>query len=247
MHPLQRIDMWFARFMPPITRMAFYICVVVFLLTHALGLGNLLFALFMLEPTNIFPRFMIWQFLTYGFLHGNFGHLFMNMLALFFFGAPVELALGRRRYLRMLIVAVMAAGFAHTLWYFGNPVGLVGFSAAVFAILAGCLILIPNQTVYLYALLPVKMKWLVIAYLIFETASFASGARTGVSQLGHLTGALVGFAFVLGPRFINRRKGGGGGKGGGKRVKSKVITMGHPGRSAKASDLYDDPHWRLDQ
>ncbi|MGW6525262.1 rhomboid family intramembrane serine protease, partial [Streptomyces sp. NPDC054962] len=28
--------------------------------------------------------------LTYGFLHGSFGHLFFNMLAVFMFGAPLE-------------------------------------------------------------------------------------------------------------------------------------------------------------
>src|SRR5690606_35552602 len=151
----------------------------------------------------------LWKLVSYGFLHGNFGHLFMNMLALFFFGAPVELALGRKRYLQMLFAAVLAGGIVHTIAHWGTTTGLVGFSGAVFAILVGCLILIPNQRVYLYALFPIKRKWLVIAFLVFETISLLTHTRTGVSQIGHLSGAAVGFAFMLGPRFWKGRGGGG--------------------------------------
>ena len=35
---------------------------------------------------------MYWQFLTYMFVHGNFSHLFFNMLGIFFFGIATNLA-----------------------------------------------------------------------------------------------------------------------------------------------------------
>ena len=40
--------------------------------------------------------FLPWQLVTYGFLHGGIGHLFFNMLVLFFFGPPLEARWGSR-------------------------------------------------------------------------------------------------------------------------------------------------------
>lgn len=237
--------------MAPATRVFFYVNVLVFLVMYLFGLEALIAAFFALAPTDLFPVPMVWKLATYGFLHANFAHLLSNMIALFFFGSAVEMALGRTRYVQLILLAILAGGLAHSVFHWGQPVLLVGFSGAVFAILAGCLVFIPNQRVYFNLLIPIKMKWLVIAYLAFETISIFSGGRSNISHEGHIAGALTGFAFILLPAWWKRRGGGrprgGGGRRGGKRVKSRVISMGHPGRSAKASDLYDDPHWRLDQ
>src|SRR6476646_10141782 len=40
----------------------------------------------------------IWRFLTFQFLHADIGHIFFNMLSLYFFGPLVESWLGRKRY-----------------------------------------------------------------------------------------------------------------------------------------------------
>jgi hypothetical protein len=47
-------------------------------------------------------RFMPWQVLSYGFLHGDVGHLFFNMLGLWMFGAELERLWGRTRYLQFI-------------------------------------------------------------------------------------------------------------------------------------------------
>ena len=44
------------------------------------------------------PGFWPWQLVTYGFLHGDLGHLFFNMLALWMFGVQVENNWGSRRF-----------------------------------------------------------------------------------------------------------------------------------------------------
>ena len=51
-----------------------------------LGLGKL-FSLFELVPAAVVRVFMVWQLATYLFLHGGFGHIIWNMLALWMFGA----------------------------------------------------------------------------------------------------------------------------------------------------------------
>ena len=45
------------------------------------------------------PGFKLWQLVTYMFVHGGFGHLLFNMIALYFFGPPIERVLGKERFL----------------------------------------------------------------------------------------------------------------------------------------------------
>lgn len=49
------------------------------------------------------PGFNPAQLITYMFVHAGFTHVFFNMFALFFFGPPLENALGRPRYLFLYI------------------------------------------------------------------------------------------------------------------------------------------------
>jgi len=45
------------------------------------------------------PAFEPFQLISYMFLHGNFGHLFFNMFALFIFGRTIEMTMGSSRFL----------------------------------------------------------------------------------------------------------------------------------------------------
>lgn len=83
--------------LPTVTKALLIANIVLFLLQQPFLLGNGTFEPFMLQPLRggfdpFSPggNFQPWQLLTYGFLHGSFGHLFFNMLALFMFGAPLE-------------------------------------------------------------------------------------------------------------------------------------------------------------
>src|ERR1051326_7121887 len=41
----------------------------------------------------------VWQLLSFQFLHASWLHLILNSLGLYFFGRPVEIVLGRFRFL----------------------------------------------------------------------------------------------------------------------------------------------------
>ena len=92
--------------------------VVLFVLQQPFLLGMQTFEPFMLWPINgggfdpFSPgqNFQPWQLLTYGFLHGGFTHLLFNMLALYMFGAPLELTWGPRRFLVYYLICVVGAG-----------------------------------------------------------------------------------------------------------------------------------------
>ena len=79
-----------------------------------------------------------WRMLTAAFLHGNLIHLGMNMLMLWWIGAPVEEALGRSRFLALYIVSALA-GSAGALLLSPNAF-TVGASGAIFGILGAALV-----------------------------------------------------------------------------------------------------------
>jgi membrane associated rhomboid family serine protease len=54
--------------------------------------------------------FQPWQFLTYMFLHGGFGHLFSNMLGLVFIGSSLEDVWGPKRFLTFWLICGIGAG-----------------------------------------------------------------------------------------------------------------------------------------
>jgi membrane associated rhomboid family serine protease len=59
--------------------------------------------------------FKIWQPITYMFMHGNFGHLFFNMFALWIFGAALENTWGQKRFLTYYMVCGIGAGLIQLL------------------------------------------------------------------------------------------------------------------------------------
>lgn len=64
--------------------------------------------------TPVYPLQPYLMFLSYGFLHGGFWHVTLNMLTLVSLGAPVAARLGQGRYLLLYLVTNIggAAGFA---------------------------------------------------------------------------------------------------------------------------------------
>ena len=59
--------------------------------------------------------FKPWQFITYMFLHGSFGHLFFNMFALWMFGYALENIWGPKRFLIYYLITGIGAALVHYL------------------------------------------------------------------------------------------------------------------------------------
>lgn len=58
-------------------------------------------------------KFRPYQFVTYMFMHGNFGHLFFNMFAVWMFGNAIENAWGPKRFLIFYIFTGFGAALLH--------------------------------------------------------------------------------------------------------------------------------------
>jgi membrane associated rhomboid family serine protease len=160
-------------------------------------------------------NFYVWQPITYMFLHAGFGHIFFNMLALFFFGPVLEQTWGSRKTLIYYMLCGLGGGFAHILIspLLGATGPLVGASGAIVGFIAAFGLIYPNQYVNIYFFFPMKAKYAVLGFMILEVFSVPSA--DGVGHLAHLGGAVVGIIYLLvtGGRssFAGRSSSGGGG------------------------------------
>ncbi|RMF09404.1 MAG: rhomboid family intramembrane serine protease [Candidatus Neomarinimicrobiota bacterium] len=153
-----------------------------------------LVALFGLSPGTVWP--LVWQPVTYMFMHGNLWHVLINMLVLWMFGSELELLWGRKEFLRYYFLTGVGSGLIWLLFNLGNPhTILIGASGAVYGILLAYGLLFPNRTVYLYFVIPIKVKWLV---LFLGVAAFFSSfnSYSHISNLTHLSGMVIGFFYL---------------------------------------------------
>ncbi len=83
----------------------------------------------------------------------------------------------------------------------------LGASGAVFGCLAAFAYLFPNTYIYLYFFVPIKAKWFVLIYLVFELVmAVNNSAGDTIARWAHLGGALVGFLLVYFWNKTNRQK-----------------------------------------
>lgn len=149
------------------------------------------------------PGFEWWQLVTYGFLHGGFFHLFVNMFALFMFGTALEMLWGSRPFLTFYMVCLVGAGLIQLVVAtmaadVGNIYPTVGASGAVFGILLGFAMMFPNQKLMLIFLpIPIKAKYFVILYGAFELWAGVTGSISGVAHFAHLGGMAFGLLMIL--------------------------------------------------
>jgi membrane associated rhomboid family serine protease len=140
---------------------------------------------------------LVWQLFTYLFLHGSVFHLLFNMLALWMFGAPLESDWGMRRFLRYYFICGVGAGLfdlALNLALHGHS-PTIGASGAIYGVLLAFGVCYPEQTVLMNFLFPIKAKYMVAIYAAIALYS-SMGVNTGVSNIAHLGGMIVGFVYL---------------------------------------------------
>jgi len=81
------------------------------------------------------PR--VWSFLSYAFLHGDWGHVLINSVWLAAFGSPLARRFGVGRFLLYSAAGAIAGAAIHLAIYPSSPVPVVGASAAISALMAG--------------------------------------------------------------------------------------------------------------
>ncbi len=160
-------------------------------------LYNIFFRLFALFPLG--EGFLVWQLVTYLFLHGGFFHIFFNMLALWFFGVELEHVWGTRRFLFYYFLCGVGAGLSNVFLtpLFTTPAPTIGASGAIYGILIAFGMLFPDAPVFIYFLFPIKAKYFVAIFIGIELFYGVTGTENGIAHFAHLGGAFVGFMYLM--------------------------------------------------
>ena len=195
-------------FFPPLTRMVKALIIVtsaVFLLTYLplLLFGwRLPFVWLGLQPREVVHNLYFWQLFTYLFLHGGWFHIIFNMYALWIFGADLEQTWGGPKFLYYFFLTGVGAGAfdvaLSTIFPPAIPTLTIGCSGAIYGILVAYALYWPNRMIYLWMIVPVKVKWFAIGMGAIEFLSEISGSGSGISHLAHLGGILVGYLYLRG-------------------------------------------------
>jgi membrane associated rhomboid family serine protease len=153
---------------------------------------------FGLVPIRVTHERMLWQLVTYMFLHGSVFHIFFNMLTLFMFGNELERYWGTHRFLSYYFITGIGAGICSWLVAMNSQAIIIGASGAIYGLLLAYGVTYPNRIVYLNFLLPLKVKWMVLIMGGFAFLSSITGSESGVASIAHLGGMVVGYLFLKG-------------------------------------------------
>ena len=97
-----------------------------------------------------------------------------------------------------IIKAINEGHAAFTMNEFYNSLLTVGASGAVFGILLAFGMLFPNMPMYIIPIpFPIKAKWMVLGYSLFELYFGVSGAMDHVAHFAHLGGLIAGIIMIL--------------------------------------------------
>lgn len=141
-----------------------------------------------------------WTFFTYMFTHLNLGHLFWNMLLLYFMSQVFFTLFGENKLLYLYVMSGLSGGalvllmgllfpasFAHAI--------LIGASAAVLGIGAVMAVYAPNYRVYLFGILEMPYKYFYLLTFVLSTIIDLS-VNTG-GKISHIGGAAFGLLYGL--------------------------------------------------
>lgn len=195
--------------MLPMTRNLLWILAIAFLAQQFLG--DAVVPL-MLWPFGDYPvgvgadglpvsvGFQPWQLITYAFLHGGFGHLFFNGIALYQFGSRLEYVWGAKKYLTFFLVCAAGAGLCQLLFMVLVPQSAgptIGASGGVYGLLLAYGLMFPRERVMLLIPpVPMSARTLVLVFGALSLFMGVTGTGGGIAHFAHLGGMLFGWLLI---------------------------------------------------
>lgn len=168
---------------------------------------------FALIPGRVLFDGMIWQVVTYMFLHSlSVSHILFNMLMLWFIGTELETKWGTRFFTVFYLLSGVGAAVIYCACLFGYNLAtgahagyvipVVGASGAIFGLLVAYGIIFGERIIHFMMVFPMKAKVFVALLGLIEVltmiSSNVSGQSDQVANLAHLGGIASGFAIIKG-------------------------------------------------
>ncbi|MBI2968263.1 MAG: rhomboid family intramembrane serine protease [Bacteroidetes bacterium] len=143
-----------------------------------------------------------WSVFTYMFLHEGFWHIAFNMLMLYWGGTIFLDFLGNKNLILVYIAGGLFGSLFFILAYNLFPVFepvlahslALGASASVLAVMIAVAAYVPDYTVFLLFVGPVRFKYVAALMVLIDIVSIESSNPGG--HIAHLGGAFYGFLFA---------------------------------------------------
>jgi membrane associated rhomboid family serine protease len=173
-------------------------------IASATGFADFIYNQFTIPPTLSEYLTRPWTLITYMFAHSRWDifHILFNMLVFYWFGRLFVEYLGSDKLIALYILGGLAGGILYLLMFNTVPYyiersgfnGMVGASAAVYAIVIATATLLPNYTFFLLFFGPVKIKYIAGFYVVISFLGTTQSNAGG--NIAHLGGALMGFVYL---------------------------------------------------
>jgi membrane associated rhomboid family serine protease len=134
-----------------------------------------------------------WTVGTYMFVHAWLAHLAFNMFTLWMFGPRLEQEWGTRSFVQFYLWCGLGGAIAHLL--FARHTAVIGASGAISGVLVAYALRWPDEEVYIFGVIPMKSRWLVVALLAMNIV-FALSPSSRIDWTAHVGGMAFGWIFL---------------------------------------------------
>ena len=142
------------------------------------------------------------NFLSSMFMHGDFMHIFGNMLFLWIFADNIENRIGHLRFAVFYLICGFAAAFGQIFMNTESIIPMLGASGAISGVLGGYLLLFPNKQVraimfnFMMTTIPAFVALgLWIGFQLIQ-GYLSSAAEGGVAYAAHIGGFVAGLVLI---------------------------------------------------
>ena len=175
---------------------------------------NVIMSLIAMNNADVLSKSIMWpygvkrynqfyRFISSGFIHADYMHLFFNMFTLLFFGKAVEMYFsvyglgGNIAYLALYFLGLIASDLPTYFKQRDNyNYHCLGASGAVSAIVFAAVVFNPWGSIYLYGALKISALLYAVLYIVYCVAMSRRGGDN-INHDAHLWGSLFGFGFTI--------------------------------------------------
>ncbi|MCD8261421.1 MAG: rhomboid family intramembrane serine protease [Bacteroides sp.] len=143
-----------------------------------------------------------YRFISYGFVHADTMHLFVNMFTFWSFGSYMEkifqvYGMGRISFIILYFGGMIVASVYDLVSKSNNPYYIsIGASGAVSAVLFASIVFNPWAKILLFAVVPIPGILFAALYLLY-CQYMARRGGDNVNHNAHFYGAVFGFVFPI--------------------------------------------------
>ena len=157
----------------------------------------------MMSPYRIDRKKEYWRFITSGFIHADFAHLFFNLFSFYFFGIQLEYifgiifpGFGGEVFILFYLLAILAADLPTYFKQRNNPYfNSLGASGAVSAVIFAGIMFFPTEKIYLFGFVGIP-GFIYAGLFTWYSIAMDRRGRDYVNHSAHLYGGLFGVLFI---------------------------------------------------